>query len=285
MLVEFPDQFERPLRVSRLYINDNLVAVNTAAPFDRFTWDLTSISESAAYVLRLEVEDSIGMKGASIANPVEVVVAARPERGLLARITPQGLVAVAAVLLAGAVLAVLLVSENRQQARKAGRNGRRRKNDPVTQPVSIAQESAVIRRPRRATAPSPSWPRGLGQPISPARLIRLTENEIAIQGSQVPINRPELTFGSDPRLAVVTLSDPSVCGLHARLLHTLEGGYMLEDENSLAGTWINYNCVNGQGQRLMHGDLIHFGRVMFRFELADPPPAAEPVIRLVDEGP
>jgi hypothetical protein len=191
---------------------------------------------------------------------------------------------VAAVLLAGVVLTVILVSENRQQARKAGSNSRRRKNDPVTQPVTILQEPKAIRQPRRATVPSPSWPRGAGQPVAPARLVRLTENETPVQGSQIPVSRPELTFGSDPRQAVITLSDASVCALHARLVHTSEGGFILEDKGSVAGTWVNYIPVTGQGSHLVHGDLIHFGRVMYRFELAEAPKLSEPVIRLVDEG-
>jgi hypothetical protein len=285
ILVEFPDGHKRALHATRLFVNDTLVAENTAAPFERFTWDLSSLDAGAKVNLRVEAEDTLGMMGSSIESPVEVVVAAPPESGLLARITPQGLIAVGAVLLAGAVLAVVLIGENRQHARKAGKNGPRRKNDPVTQPVTILQEPAAVRRPRRAAAPSPSWPRGAGQMVAPARLIRLGENETPIQGSQLPVNRPELTFGSDPRKAVIALSDPSVCALHARILHTAEGEFFLADEGSVAGTWINYVPVNGQGVRLTHGDLIHFGRVTFRFELAEAPILPDPVIQLVDEGP
>jgi pSer/pThr/pTyr-binding forkhead associated (FHA) protein len=35
----------------------------------------------------------------------------------------------------------------------------------------------------------------------------------------------------------------------------------------VAGTWVNYQPVTGRGQLLQHGDLIHLGRVMLRFEL------------------
>jgi predicted component of type VI protein secretion system len=92
-----------------------------------------------------------------------------------------------------------------------------------------------------------------------------------------------MTFGSDPRRAVVTLADASVCALHARLQQTSDNGFVLNDEGSLAGTWVNYACLNGQGRRLRHGDLIHFGRLTYRFELADAPPPPEPVISLVEE--
>jgi hypothetical protein len=36
---------------------------------------------------------------------------------------------------------------------------------------------------------------------------------------------------------------------------------------SSAGTWINYTPVSGEGACLEHGDLIHIGRVGFRFSL------------------
>jgi hypothetical protein len=283
-LVEYPDGYPRPLRAARLFVNDVLVAENTTAPFERFSWDISAFQSAAQVILRVEVEDMLGLKGATIASPVDLVVAPPPERGLFARITPQGLVAVGAVLLAGAILVVILVGESRQHARRGERTSHRR-HDPVTQPVQITQEPPVQRQPRRAAVPSPSWPRGGMQAPAPARLLRLSENEIPISGSQIPVNRPELTFGSDPRKAVVSLADGSVCALHARLLRTREGGFVIEDEGSIAGTWVNYVPVGRPGMRLNHGDLIHIGRVMLRFELAEAPQLSAPVIRLVDEEP
>lgn len=291
ILVEFPDGFRRPLRLARLLVNGETVAENLSSPFERFTWTLEDLSEPATANLRVEVEDGIGLTGRTIDHPVEILVPARPQQGLLARITPQGLIAIGAVLLAGAVLTVLVVGETRQHARR-GRAPGRRKNDPVTQPIQIAQEplsrprgEKTPRSVRRAAAPSPSWPRGAVQPLAPARLIRLAENEAPIQGGQVPVNRPELTFGSDPRKAIVPLADPSVCALHARLVRTQQGAFILTDEGSIAGTWVNYTPVGPAGRRLEHGDLVHFGRVVYRFELVEPPLRPDPVIRLVDEGP
>ena len=42
ILVEFPDQHPRTLKATRLYVNGNLVAENTAEPFDRFDWSIAS---------------------------------------------------------------------------------------------------------------------------------------------------------------------------------------------------------------------------------------------------
>jgi fermentation-respiration switch protein FrsA (DUF1100 family) len=88
----------------------------------------------------------------------------------------------------------------------------------------------------------------------------------------------ELTFGLDPTLATMIVDDPSIEGLHARLLRDPDGTFRLVDEGSVAGTWVNYLPVTGEGQLLRHGDLVHFGRVGFRFTQREPLPVEKPVI-------
>jgi pSer/pThr/pTyr-binding forkhead associated (FHA) protein len=60
--------------------------------------------------------------------------------------------------------------------------------------------------------------------------------------------------------------------LHARLIRQADGSYLLRDQGSTAGTWVNYELVSDPGVHIRHGDIIHFGRVEFRFELAEPSP-------------
>jgi pSer/pThr/pTyr-binding forkhead associated (FHA) protein len=50
----------------------------------------------------------------------------------------------------------------------------------------------------------------------------------------------------------------------------VNGAFRLADEGSTAGTWVNYTPVSHEGTRLEHGDLIHFGRVGYRFMLKEP---------------
>ena len=114
-------------------------------------------------------------------------------------------------------------------------------------------------------------------------MVRLSEAETPASDRPVPINRAEITFGSDAHLVVVTVDDSSVHPLHARLTRTREGDFVLSDEGSVAGTWVNYVQINGKGVRLRHGDLIHLGRAMFRFELTAPQPQRELVVSLVEE--
>jgi hypothetical protein len=46
----------------------------------------------------------------------------------------------------------------------------------------------------------------------------------------------------------------------------------------VAGTWINYEPVSQEGRMLEHGDVVHFGQLMYRFTLSNPPAEEEPKI-------
>jgi pSer/pThr/pTyr-binding forkhead associated (FHA) protein len=62
-----------------------------------------------------------------------------------------------------------------------------------------------------------------------------------------------------------------VSGLHAQITRVAGGGYLIRDQGSVAGTWVNYEPVPAAGRSLEHGDLIHVGRVGLRFRLAAAP--------------
>jgi hypothetical protein len=96
--------------------------------------------------------------------------------------------------------------------------------------------------------------------------------------SPIPITEVEVTIGRDPNLAALVLNDPSVDGLHARLVQQADGSFHLLDENSVAGTWINYSPINSEGAKLEHGDVVNFGRICFRFSLRHPSIVRKPVI-------
>jgi pSer/pThr/pTyr-binding forkhead associated (FHA) protein len=87
-----------------------------------------------------------------------------------------------------------------------------------------------------------------------------------------------MTFGTDPVQSLRVLDDPSISPLHARIKRNGEGAFHIYDHGSVAGTWVNYEPVTREGRRLTHGDRIHFGQLMYRFDLNQPPPALEPKI-------
>jgi pSer/pThr/pTyr-binding forkhead associated (FHA) protein len=93
------------------------------------------------------------------------------------------------------------------------------------------------------------------------------------------ISRTEVSFGNDPLLADQIIDDPSIEGLHARLKRGQDEVFRLSDAGSVGGTWVNYAPVSQEGICLQHGDLIHFGRVGFRFQLREPKQVRKPVLK------
>jgi hypothetical protein len=233
-------------------------------------------------VLKVEAEDTLGLVGESMETLVQVsVVQSRPNPlKILTRNTP--ILASLAIILAGAVLLLVLVLGGRIRPKSQGALKKaRRKSDPVTQPVSVKNEPTPHRLPGWVNRLQ--WPQRRITPKANAFLSRISETDQASDSTPIPITADEITLGCDPNLATLVLNDPSVEALHARLVHTPDNTYRLADEGSVAGTWINYTPISGEGAKLEHGDLVHIGRVGFRFTLRQPGPERKPVVTL--QGP
>jgi hypothetical protein len=115
-------------------------------------------------------------------------------------------------------------------------------------------------------------------PDAPAYLKRLTNGGEPASILPIPVLEKDMTFGTDPVQSVHVLDDPSISPLHARIKRTPEGGFLIYDHGSVAGTWVNYEPVTREGRPLIHGDRIHFGQLMYRFDLSQPPAESEPKI-------
>jgi pSer/pThr/pTyr-binding forkhead associated (FHA) protein len=281
ILIEFPDGHTRPLVKTRLYADGAIVAENSAPPFDRFNWPLAAYVESGRHLLKIEAVDSLGLSRASIETPVDLVVDL-PSIGIFSIKIPWQRLAVGAAILSAAIAVggvLFFVGRKRKAPQPTtaprGKTSKRTPaKDPVTQPVPIRQEGSY----RSATNLSPTWPQALVNQPAPARLVRLSESGSPLPKNAIPLNRPEVTLGSDPKQSIQVLENPSVDGLHARLYHNGDGDYRLADAGSVAGTWVNYAPVSKEGVSLEHGDLIQLGRVAFRFELSNPSRVRQPVV-------
>lgn len=280
VLVEFPDGHPRPLKTLRLYAGGQLLAEAASPPYDTILWDLNGYTHNQQVVLRLEAEDQLGLKKDSLELPIQITVQL-PPRTLqsMLRSNLAGLAAVG-IFLSGAlmVFAILRSTRRRYQLSGSRRNARK---DPVTQPVPIQADmkpahtgwSERLTRVRRTAAGPPH-----------ARLVRLKANNEPESGRPILISSRETTFGRDPNLASVVIEAPGVDALHARLTRRPDGVFVLRDANSVAGTWVNYAPVSVQGTPLEHGDLIHIGRVAFRFLLENPQRVRKPTITPYNEG-
>jgi len=93
---------------------------------------------------------------------------------------------------------------------------------------------------------------------------RLTAVAGAFAGTVFPLMGGEAGIGRDPSQEIALVGDSTASRRHARVYAT-PGGYVLRDEGSSNGTWINGSRV--QEQQLYPGDVIRIGATEFRFEM------------------
>jgi len=264
-IVEFPDSHPRPLAETRLYVDGEIVDENTSEPFGEFLWDLNSYVTSGDHILQVEAVDSLGLRNVSLGIKVNVTVV-QPERGLLPFLARNSLwIVIGGVTLASMTLGIALLV------------GRRRKEEKETRSKDVL--GVVEPTPKRRLSLT-GW-RHSSQKQAEAYLVRLREDGQPMDALPIPVLIPEMTFGSDPLEAQRVLDDPSVAPLHARLKQE-EERFVLIDEDSVAGTWVNYERITSP-RVLKHGDILHIGRISYRFLLRNPAHVSPPTIRRVQE--
>ncbi len=268
IVVEFPDGFERNLVRSTLYVNDEVVAENSIAPFNHFTWDLSTYTESQQVFLRVEVEDELGLVGSSIEFPVQFSVQAPPGwfQALLAR--GASTLALSVVLIAAGAFFLVMVLSGRldpSQLRVGKLFSRHR--EPLVRPADPLRDSPPgVEESLAGDQFATAFASEADTPAAPAYLQRLTMQDPNVPAFVQPLDHNELLIGSEAANDLV-LTDASVDKQHARLTYKPSGEYQLADLGSHAGTWVNYAPVSGEGSRLRDGDIVHVGRVAFRFLL------------------
>jgi len=283
IIVEFPDGHPRELKRTALYVDGQIFAENTSKPFERFVWDLSMYDANGQHDIIVEAEDVLGLSKSSISIPVTMTIIQPPRgiRALFARYNSYlvlGGIGLAGLLL----LAILLRGRTNIVLFKRRRQALQRFEDPLTQPVGTTTEP-----PASATKKSRTEPRKLlsklqfkptRAPEAPAYLIRLTNSGEPASALPIPLAEKDMTFGTDPVQSKRVLDDPSISPLHARIKQTQDGSFILYDHGSVAGTWLNYEPITREGHRLAHKDTIHFGQLIYRFDLSQPPAESEPKI-------
>ncbi|MCW5877342.1 MAG: FHA domain-containing protein [Anaerolineales bacterium] len=261
IIVEFPDNIERGLQRTTLFVDGVQVAENRSAPFTRFVWDLSGYTSSQPVTLRVEAQDTLGLIGSSVEIPVQIGVSIPPSR--LQTLLDRGgtwLMAGGVVLAAGAVLLVLVLS-GRLRPRQPGA---RRRSRRVT-PLPAAGPDPLSDTPLLdAIVPLPFEGGEAADNRPPAWLQRLNVQEADQPAEVFPIFGNETFVGRDAQNNLV-LQDESISGRHTQISRQPDGIYSVADLGSQAGTWINYAPISPEGSQLQDGDLLHIGRVAFRF--------------------
>ncbi|MFN8384278.1 MAG: FHA domain-containing protein [Anaerolineales bacterium] len=287
IIVEFPDGHTRPLTRTTLYIDGIAVDENTAEPFTSFTWDLKTYTASGQHTITVEAVDILGLSKTSMGLPVTVTVVKPPSgpAAFLAKYrTP---ITFGAIIFAGLVLFFILLSGRlRIPSLRAAQETRRAEADPLTQTIQTGTVEdtapttiAPAKKPQKRRTPSKKTETTLkSSKEAAASFIRINPDGQFAAVAPIPLAEKETVFGTDPVQCTQILDDPSISSVHARLRLTDDGGYLLQDNNSIAGTWVNYEPVPREGYRLKHGDMVHFGQLMYRFMLKVPPAIPTPKI-------
>lgn len=288
IIVEFPDKHPRPLTRTTLYVDGVIADENTADPFDVFTWDLTVYSTSGEHQVKVEAVDVLGLSKTSLPVPVTVTVV-KPPSGFSAFLAKyRTAITFGSIILAGLVLFFILLSGRvRIPTLRRLREERRAQNDPLTQPIKTLTKdpvpaSAPVKTQKRRAQPKKTETDKKSGEEAGASFVRLNPDGQFATAAPIPLSEKEIVFGTDPVQCTHILDDPSVSPVHARIRLTDDGGYLLQDNNSVAGTWVNYEPVQRDGYRLAHGDMVNFGQLTYRFMLKTPPPSQPPKIRELD---
>jgi hypothetical protein len=296
IIVEFPDGHKRPLTRTTLYVDGVIADQKTSEPFNVFTWNLSAYTASADHQIVVEAMDILGLSKSSMAVPITVTVIKPPggPAGFLAKYrTP---ITFSSIILAGLVLFIILLSGRfRLPTLQAAQEARRVEADPLTQTVSAATAeppaapsdlpAATKPKKRRAASKKPA-----AQPRSKkevkkealASFMRISADGQIAAVAPIQVVEKEIVFGTDPVQCSQILDDPSISSVHARLRLTDDGGFLLQDNNSIAGTWVNYELVPREGYRLSNGDMVNFGQLVYRFMTAVPPVGSKPKITILN---
>lgn len=281
IIVEFPDGFSRGLIRTTLYVDGAIADENTSEPFDKFTWDLTAYTSSAQHQVMVEAVDELGLSKTSMPIPVTVTVI-KPPSGITAFLakyrTP---LTFGAIMLAGlALFGVLLSGRFQFLSLKRVQEERRIQNDPLTQSLTnlVQEPTAEQTKKKRKAKSKKTEADSKSVAEADASFIRINADGQFAAVAPISVIEKEIIFGTDPVQCTMILDDPSISSVHARLRVTDDGGYLLLDNNSVGGTWVNYDVIPHEGYRLRHGDMVNFGQLTYRFMLRVPTKYSAPKI-------
>ena len=280
VLVEFPDRYDRPIEQTTLYVDGQIESRNTKPPYNIFTWDLRKYTSSGDHILRAEVLDRLELSGSTRDLSVQIDIKPSTTNFVSQISRNRYLLAGVSIALASAILLLFLVLGGRLQPGSVGVLQRRRKKNKPSVRKNPANKPLSQKLPYWVN--SLQWSRSLEDANVVAYLTRLSDHHNTVGPQVLTIPGEDFSIGRDAARTTIQLNEPSVDLSHARFTYDLDGFFLLEDEHTIAGTWVNYSPVPKDGVKIEHGDLIHFGRNGFRFTYIEPKYVPRLVIREED---
>ena len=238
--IEFPDGFPREILSTSLYANGSLVQQHKDAPFGDFVLDLTPYRDQAKLSLQLTLEDALGYETRSEMEYVELTwldpTADQPKPLVSNPWLWIGL-GVAALGLLGVIFLPSRLKKKSVKTTDA---------EPAAPTIRIEPESYV--------------------PVKTfGSLIKLDRDNTPSAEKPLLLIKEITLIGKDPQLANLVLSDEALEPLHAEIHAFSDGRTRLTDFRTTAGTYVNFKAVDTKGVEIQHGDILHFGRLSYRF--------------------
>jgi hypothetical protein len=287
--VAYPDGYDHSLTLTRLFVDGAIAVENTQPPFDRLVWDLRPYTQDGVYTLVVEATDNLGLVGKTSASTVSISVPSPAQGMFIAVSQKKPLLLGAATVIAASVLVLVLILGGRiRPSLHPGqvRNwvGGSEKTRPAGYRQLLSQPKDQVSPPPKTTSAVPireplhskgwferlPWVRREEVLLSArAYLIPLVGFDEPTIPAPLQITTEDMSIGSNPNLTNLVIVDPSIEGLHARI-HQEDKSFLITDAGTVAGTWVNYEQVASPGTYLRHMDIIHLGRIGFRFQLSEP---------------
>jgi hypothetical protein len=246
ILVEYPDGHPRELTASRLLVDGSVVDVNVSAPFDVFSWDISGLTETGEHTIQVEVEDSLGLRAATLLTPVQIEII---EPGLYGQLSLQQIGLVVSGIIAGAGLVLLGVWLFRKFWR-------------VNQPWWQNRRQAALSGKGKSASEEMD-----GEEQRYALLLPLDSFNEPGEGNGLAVNQPRVLIGNDPQQVDLVLSSPGVDPIQAELSLEEDGFWLRHLGSPSRSTWLNYQPIGTEPVRVKPGDLLHFGELGFRFTM------------------
>jgi hypothetical protein len=277
--VSFSDGFQRQLQSVELLVDGVAVLDTCTPPCNEIVWNISQLG-AGSHSIRIRVEDQQGLSAESREVPISVVI----------NVPTPIPTAVPTPLVPAVVTTPVASCEETYSGIQ-----RIMRCSPelfaigalVVAVVALVLVVIVIRRPPQAVATVARKVKDATIAFFPSQMPPMPGGEIkatleVIEGDDsytlpIELRADSTRLGRDEDLVQVAFQNRSVSRLHARI--AIERGrqgderFVLYDEGSTSGSYVNFQPVGINGQTLQEGDIIHLGSLQLRFKVRAPKPA------------
>lgn len=246
ILVEYPDGHPRDLTASRLLVDGSVMDVNTSAPFDQFTWDLTDLTEPGEHTIQVEIEDELGFVASTLLTPVQIEII---ESGNSGRLSFQEVGLIVSGVVAGTGMVILGVWLFRRFWRDNQPRWQRKRPETGTDKEAEITGDGI--RDNRTFA----------------ILLPIDSFDVPGKDTGLVVDKLRTTIGRDPQQADLVIDSSSVSPVQAELSLEEDGFWIRHIGTHGRTTWLNYQPVGPDRVQVKPGDLLHFGDSGFRFTM------------------